>query len=302
MEFNRLVFTMVLISSITFNGKDGILNTLDNDSIGDSVVIEELLEEKEIEEEQEIENITEEDAKKEIVKFEIGTLELTQGMASEDILRIKRFFKEKGYENIDENSYYDYRLREIVMEYQRNNSLRVDGIIGKNTYEAINKDMEGNGIIIPQIEVKFLNGDNLKEMIIINKDNNTLYHIKEGHVLNRYPVATGKTPGYTPEGKFIIVNKIVDPAWGGAGRYTPVKGGAPNNPLGRRWMGLNIKGGGVYGIHGNSHKESIGRYISLGCIRMFNGDIEALFNIINVGTPVWIGNEVKLKEYGVKFR
>ena len=93
-----------------------------------------------------------------------------------------------------------------------------------------------------------------------------------------------------------------NPAWGGAGRHRPVRGGAPNNPLGKRWMGLNIKGGSMYGIHGNSDKNSIGRYISLGCIRMFNEDVENLYELIEIGIPVWVGSEEKLKDFGILFK
>ena len=66
-------------------------------------------------------------------------------------------------------------------------------------------------------------------------------------------------------------------------------------------MGLSIKGGGTYGIHGNSNIDSIGTYASLGCIRMFNKDVEYLYDLIPMGTPVWIGNETILNDLGVLF-
>lgn len=161
--------------------------------------------------------------------------------------------------------------------------------------------MELKGINIPEIQLIFTKEIPENQWIVINKSNNTLYHLTGENLISKYPVATGKLPQYTPEGKFTIVSKLINPAWGGAGRHTPVKGGAPNNPLGKRWMGLSIKGGGVYGIHGNSAKDSIGRYISLGCVRMFNEDVEYLFDLIENGTPVWIGGEEVLEEYGVVF-
>lgn len=140
-----------------------------------------------------------------------------------------------------------------------------------------------------------------KSWIIINKSNNNLYHLKGNEIIKRYPVATGKTPEHTPEGKFTIVTKYINPAWGGAGIYKPIRGGAANNPLGKRWMGLSIKGGGSYGIHGNSDQDSIGKYVTLGCVRMFNEDVESLYQLIDYGTPVWIGSETQLNEYGVLF-
>lgn len=140
-----------------------------------------------------------------------------------------------------------------------------------------------------------------KSWIIINKSNNSLYHLNGNQIIKKYPVATGKTTGHTPEGKFAIVTKYINPAWGGAGIYKPIRGGAINNPLGKRWMGLSIKGGGTYGIHGNSDQTSIGKYVTLGCVRMFNEDVESLYQLIDYGTDVWIGSETQLNEYGVIF-
>ncbi|WP_418791317.1 L,D-transpeptidase [Phosphitispora sp. TUW77] len=86
-----------------------------------------------------------------------------------------------------------------------------------------------------------------------------------------YAVAVGKAQTPTPHGTYQIINKIINP------------GGI----LGSRWMGLNIPNG-PYGIHGTSRPESIGKAISNGCIRMYNHDIEEIFNKISIGTTVII--------------
>ena len=44
--------------------------------------------------------------------------------------------------------------------------------------------------------------------------------------------------------------------------------------------------GGEYAIHGTNRPESIGKYASYGCIRMYNEDIAHLFQRVSVGTPV----------------
>ena len=56
-----------------------------------------------------------------------------------------------------------------------------------------------------------------------------------------------------------------------------------NNPLGTRWLGLNLKG---YGIHGTNRPDSIGRNASHGCIRMRNREIEELFRMVAIGDQV----------------
>lgn len=75
----------------------------------------------------------------------------------------------------------------------------------------------------------------------------------------------------TPKGSYKIINKAVNPG----GVY------------GAKWLGLNIPGGG-YGIHGTNNPSSIGKNVSRGCIRMYNRDVIALFNLVPVGTPVKI--------------
>ena len=50
----------------------------------------------------------------------------------------------------------------------------------------------------------------------------------------------------------------------------------------------NLKG---YGIHGTWDRESIGKARSNGCIRMLNEQVEELFRIIPLATPVEIIEE-----------
>jgi lipoprotein-anchoring transpeptidase ErfK/SrfK len=73
-------------------------------------------------------------------------------------------------------------------------------------------------------------------------------------------------------------------SWAGslAGRVIP--GGAPDNPLKARWLGIQD---GV-GIHGTAEEWSIGSRASHGCIRMRVADVIALYPRVPVGTPVLI--------------
>ncbi|OZV12079.1 hypothetical protein CIW83_11640 [Tissierella sp. P1] len=321
MQLNKFIVIFMILQQVIVGGQvKNDLSHIDT-SIVESIEIEEELMEEEFEEEltdeqieknmeeiiieiqQEAQEEFQEENKIEIItKFNVDGLILKEGISSEEVVRLKRFLEKKGYVDIAGGYYYDSKTKEIVARYQREKGLTSDGIVGKNTYHKINEDIELNKISVPEIELEFTTEIPGGNFIIINKSNNTLYHLSGKEIIKRYPVATGKAPEYTPEGKFTIVTKFVNPYWGGAGKYKPVKGGAPNNPLGKRWMGLSIKGGGSYGIHGNSDKESIGKYVSLGCVRMYNQDVEILYQLIDKGTPVWIGNEIKLKEYGILFK
>lgn len=124
------------------------------------------------------------------------------------------------------------------------------------------------------------------ELIIINKSNNQLAFYQNNKLVRTFKVGTGRQPSYTPEGKFKIVNKIVNrPYYSGN-----IPGGDPRNPLGNRWLGLNARGtwGTTYAIHGNNNPKSIGGYVSAGCIRMYDEEVEWLFKQVKVNTPVVI--------------
>ncbi|PHJ38391.1 hypothetical protein P378_11200 [Desulforamulus profundi] len=49
------------------------------------------------------------------------------------------------------------------------------------------------------------------KMIIINKKTNQLGFYQDGVLQRVFPVATGRQRSFTPEGKFRIINKIVNP-------------------------------------------------------------------------------------------
>jgi lipoprotein-anchoring transpeptidase ErfK/SrfK len=42
-------------------------------------------------------------------------------------------------------------------------------------------------------------------------------------------------------------------------------------------------------IHGTNGEHLVGQPASHGCVRMRNADVAALFDIVDTGTPVWIG-------------
>lgn len=217
------------------------------------------------------------------------------------------FFTEKTFaeRSVNELSLKEYvssgyngnilEQRNILLKFQAENNLSVDGIIGELTNEALTKKNKRIIDVIPKEIAE-------KEwFIVINKTQKILTVYNDGEIYKKYPVALGKASSPTPNHKFTIINKVVNPYWGGmGGKYTPVKGGDPNNPLGKRWLGLSTEKYIGYGIHGNSSPFSIGKYISAGCIRMINKDAEELFEYIPIKTDVWIGTEEVLEEWGIK--
>ncbi len=99
-----------------------------------------------------------------------------------------------------------------------------------------------------------------------------------------YHLGLGKVSTPTPSGYFTITEKAINPSWIDPADPEYEIPSGPDNPLGYRWMQI----WGNYGIHGTNRPDSIGGYVSNGCIRMREADVEKLFDEVEVGTPVEI--------------
>lgn len=116
----------------------------------------------------------------------------------------------------------------------------------------------------------------------INKTINDLVVMANGQFFKRYRVGTGQF-GTTPVGRYVLVERIKQPTWWKDGRAIPY--GHPDNLLGTHYLKLDVPG---YGIHGTWEPDSIGFQSSAGCVRLLNSDVEELFVLLPVGTPVFI--------------
>ena len=122
-----------------------------------------------------------------------------------------------------------------------------------------------------------------KFKIVIEKSKNILLlQDSEGKNIKSYEISTGESYS-TPTGSFRIEEKLVSPVWYKVGAV--VEPNSPEYELGSRWMGLSVPG---YGIHGTNDPSNIGKYITKGCVRMRNGDVEELYAIVPSGTDVVI--------------
>jgi lipoprotein-anchoring transpeptidase ErfK/SrfK len=127
--------------------------------------------------------------------------------------------------------------------------------------------------------------------IVIRTNERALYYFVGLGQAIRYPVGVGRL-GMQWSGTAYIDGKYIKPAWSPPdsirkdySRLPPVvPGGSPNNPMGVAAMTLS--GGGQYAIHGTNNEGSIGGFVSHGCIRMHNADIEELYSRVMIGTRV----------------
>lgn len=122
----------------------------------------------------------------------------------------------------------------------------------------------------------------VKRWVLVNIPARSLRVYDNDKTVAIYPVGVGKIVTPTPQGYFKVVEKIVNPTWTDPANTSVSIASGPNNPLGYRWIGI----GGNYGIHGTNRPDSVGHYVSNGCIRMVEANVEKVFDMVNVGTEV----------------
>lgn len=111
--------------------------------------------------------------------------------------------------------------------------------------------------------------------IVIDTKTKTLTLYMNNKPYKSYPVAIGKPETPTPIGEWEIEYKARN--WG--------------DGFGTRWMGLTVPWG-LYGIHGTDKPWSIGGCESHGCVRMFNEDVEQLYDLVKKGARVIVKGEI----------
>jgi lipoprotein-anchoring transpeptidase ErfK/SrfK len=128
-------------------------------------------------------------------------------------------------------------------------------------------------------------------VLVADRANFKLRLYRRLRLAKEYTVAVGAVGFDTPAGLYHIQNKAVDPAWSvpeeewaGALAGTVVPGGAPDNPLKERWLGIYDGAG----IHGTDQTYSLGSAASHGCIRMAIPDVIELYDQVPVGTPIYV--------------
>ncbi len=125
--------------------------------------------------------------------------------------------------------------------------------------------------------------------IIIDTPHTFLYLVRGHGKAMRYGIGVGRE-GFTWSGNERITRMSEWPDWHPPKEmierqpYLPrFMAGGESNPLGARALYL---GNTIYRIHGTNQPSTIGSFVSSGCIRLTNTDIEDLYGRVSVGTRV----------------
>ena len=99
----------------------------------------------------------------------------------------------------------------------------------------------------------------------------------------------------TPVGTFKVRagSKLIDPEWSNPRTGEKFKSNDPKNPIGERWIGLQgttpetAKFTG-YGIHGTVEPQSIGKQMSMGCVRLGDAEVQVVYELIGESSTIVI--------------
>lgn len=136
-------------------------------------------------------------------------------------------------------------------------------------------------LLLPDVELTGL---------VINIPEMRLFDARAPGGLEVLSAAVGDPEDPTPVGSFSIQGKRTEPTWNVPSSIREERphlpgqvAAGPDNPLGSRWMRI---GRTSYGIHGTNNRWSIGRLATHGCVRLYEADIQELFDRTPEGTPL----------------
>jgi L,D-transpeptidase ErfK/SrfK len=199
---------------------------------------------------------------------------------------------ERAHNVIGSTSFYQVQNKDTFLDIARYYDLGYNEILDANPGVDEWIPPPGQVVLLP---VEWVLPDAEYKGIVVNIPEMRLYYFHAGGadttIVNTFPVGLGRDDWRTPQGKFKVRGKTVNPTWvlpesikeehRRDGKPAPdfIAGGDPENPLGKYRLELTLP---LYGIHGTDIPWGVGMQVSHGCIRLYPEDI---FPTVPVGTP-----------------
>ena len=117
----------------------------------------------------------------------------------------------------------------------------------------------------------------------IDRSRRQLRLLRDGRTVRRVTIAVGRPDTPTPTGRFAVTDKL--------------RTGSPDSPYGCCALALTghqtkllagWPGGDRLAVHGTPQPETVGKPVSLGCMRAHRRDMRALMRAVPLGAPVTI--------------
>ena len=125
---------------------------------------------------------------------------------------------------------------------------------------------------------------------LVNLSTFTLDLYLQTTYVKSYKVGIGQGGRDTPTGTWRVKSggKMIRPQWTDPDTGRLYRSDDPDYPLGSRWIALegvegDAKGRTGFALHGTKDPETIGTRSSRGCIRLYNGEIIELYNMLCEG-------------------
>jgi peptidoglycan hydrolase-like protein with peptidoglycan-binding domain len=188
---------------------------------------------------------------------------LSLGARGADVVQLERRLKAFGTYHGPFTRFYNQRTEDAVSAFQRGHKLPVTGIA---TPEVLQLSAE---------------------RIVVHLSQFRVFLIRDGKRVFSAPIAIGQPAYPTPTGSYEVIVKIKNPTWvppnsPWAAGLEAIPPGA-SNPLGSRWIGTSAPN---IGFHATPMDSTVGHAASHGCMRMHRADVERLYDLVRVGTPV----------------
>jgi L,D-transpeptidase ErfK/SrfK len=191
--------------------------------------------------------------------------------------------------------------KETLLDIARRFSVGQEEIVMANPSVDRWLPTDGADVVIP---TRYILPRTERKGLVLNVPEMRLYYYPprgygEPAVVHTFPVSIGRMDWSTPIRHTRIVKKTENPAWRPPASIIAErkeKGEpppelippGPDNPLGQFAFRLGLPG---YLIHGTNKPYGVGMRVTHGCVRMYPEDIEFLYPLVPVGTPVALVNQ-----------
>lgn len=203
--------------------------------------------------------------------------------------------KEAGYEvnaigqYIDSDERIDYSLETTEIRTGPDGVAAADALAGLLGGEvAADPELMGAvDVLVGRDLSGYSPTDEINEGVYVSLGKKAIFEYEGGELARIYPCAIGKEETPSPLGTYNMYGKSEWPTWYWEGKAIPA---GPENGLGARFLGIsNDVHPRGYGIHGTNEPDSIGTAASHGCIRTYNEYIEEMYETVDIGETVIIG-------------
>lgn len=173
---------------------------------------------------------------------------------------------------------YTIKRGDTLWAMERKLKIPQDLLIGINDLDPRALSV-GRQIRVPRLDISLL----------IDKTQRTVSIRNGNEFLKKYRIGVNQDDNALPAGQYKVIKKYDKGLeWVNPETNESVKPGDPENPYGSKFVELRRD----VGIHGTNDEEKVGTLISAGTVMMSNQDMDELYALVQLNTPVTVRGSV----------